>query len=363
MATYRRRPKKGPRGRWQATVRVARHESEYRTFDTKKEAKDWAIAREAELRNSAVQGTEQGRQALRAPFYALLNRYKDEILPEMRPLTQRVEGYRIKRLTRRSESGRLQYPIVGLLTSEITPSEVKKFIRQRLDDEHVKESTLKLDIARLGHCYTVAIRDWGMPAQTNPFYQPRIKRRRTDETPEEPKSDQERKPARISPAQERKILKAAKEGPHAEIFHPLVVAALHTGIRGIELLRLSWDELDFKAELIRLPGHKTKNGKPRVVPITPVVEKALKALPRDSDRVFSLTRNQISYAWQELKGKTGIETWFHDLRHEFISRARDAGIPNYLVQQIAGHGSMAMTDRYSHQDEELLREFAKPRLK
>lgn len=360
MATIRQRPD----GKWQAAVRIARHPPEYKTFGTKTSAKRWAADREATLRRTAAGGSREGLEALRVPYYGLLNRYREEILPEMRPLTQRVEGYRIKRLTSRDEKGQFRYPIAGLLTVEITPTEVKKFIRQRLDDEGVKLSTLKLDIARLGHCYTVAMRDWGMPAQSNPFYQPRLKRRRTDEKPEEPKADHatEVRP-RISPANERAIFKAAEEGPHAEVFHPLVISALYTGIRGIELLRLTWDDIDEKSGFIRLPGHKTKNGKPRVVPISATVANALKTVPHDSDRVFPLSRNQISYAWQQLKRKYKIDTKFHELRHEFISRARDAGIPDYLVQQIAGHSSAAMTDLYSHPNEELLRSFAAPRLK
>jgi len=39
---------------------------------------------------------------------------------------------------------------------------------------------------------------------------------------------------------------------------------------------------------------------------------------------------------------------FHGLRHTFVSLSRASGIPDFLVQRMAGHKSMVMTDRYSH---------------
>jgi integrase len=39
---------------------------------------------------------------------------------------------------------------------------------------------------------------------------------------------------------------------------------------------------------------------------------------------------------------------FHGLRHFYVSITRAAGIPDYIVQRLAGHHSMKMTDAYSH---------------
>jgi len=41
---------------------------------------------------------------------------------------------------------------------------------------------------------------------------------------------------------------------------------------------------------------------------------------------------------------------FHGLRHFYVSITRAAGIPDYIVQRLAGHHSMRMTDTYSHVD-------------
>lgn len=39
---------------------------------------------------------------------------------------------------------------------------------------------------------------------------------------------------------------------------------------------------------------------------------------------------------------------FHGLRHTFVSLSRAASVPDFIVQRMAGHKSMDMTNRYSH---------------
>ena len=42
----------------------------------------------------------------------------------------------------------------------------------------------------------------------------------------------------------------------------------------------------------------------------------------------------------------------HDLRHTFVTRLLDLGVPIEQVNYLAGHTSMAMTKRYDHANEE-----------
>ena len=42
----------------------------------------------------------------------------------------------------------------------------------------------------------------------------------------------------------------------------------------------------------------------------------------------------------------------HDLRHTFVTRMLDLGVPIEQVNYLAGHKSMAMTKRYDHANEE-----------
>ena len=73
----------------------------------------------------------------------------------------------------------------------------------------------------------------------------------------------------------------------------------------------------------------------------------------------------ISDEWNDLVKKIGLESsrkpatgerrrravkvyGFHSLRHTFVTLALEAGVEIGAVQQAAGHGSVAMTDHYSH---------------
>ncbi|HXY01486.1 MAG TPA: tyrosine-type recombinase/integrase [Terriglobales bacterium] len=52
--------------------------------------------------------------------------------------------------------------------------------------------------------------------------------------------------------------------------------------------------------------------------------------------------------WRQLRKQVGIEhRRFHDLRHTYITRAAEAGVPIAVAQAQVGHLSRAMTDHYT----------------
>lgn len=57
------------------------------------------------------------------------------------------------------------------------------------------------------------------------------------------------------------------------------------------------------------------------------------------------TRNSFKYHARELK-KRGIEFRYHNLRHTYGSRMANAGIPQYLLLKMMGHGNIGVTQQY-----------------
>jgi len=51
----------------------------------------------------------------------------------------------------------------------------------------------------------------------------------------------------------------------------VLLTGYHTGMRLEEILTLTWDRVDLDRGRLLLPGHLTKNGKERTVPITPTL--------------------------------------------------------------------------------------------
>ena len=46
--------------------------------------------------------------------------------------------------------------------------------------------------------------------------------------------------------------------------------------------------------------------------------------------------------------RTASDLTFHSLRHTHVSHAQVAGIPDAVTMAIAGHESVAMSQRYTH---------------
>jgi len=140
--------------------------------------------------------------------------------------------------------------------------------------------------------------------------------------------------------------------------HPVVVTALHTGMRRGELVRLKWKDVDFTLGLINI--HKTKNGEPRSVPMTATVRELLSSLYKGESQETLVFRNKKGTSWyastdpfdRALRLAEIKDFHFHDLRHTAASYLVMQGVDIRTVQEIIGHKDITMTMRYSHLSEE-----------
>jgi integrase len=141
--------------------------------------------------------------------------------------------------------------------------------------------------------------------------------------------------------------------------------ALGTGMRKGEQYGLKWKDIDFEEKIITL--HRTKNGEGRRVYMIADVEAALSTLrelgltrregkthPTPEDAVFAIGDNKKW--WGQALKDAGIENLrWHDLRHTFCSRLAQSGASLKVIQEAAGHKTIAMTARYAHMDQSSLR--------
>jgi integrase len=73
--------------------------------------------------------------------------------------------------------------------------------------------------------------------------------------------------------------------------------------------------------------------------------------PLHGSRGFDMNHPQSSWdkEWEQVRRKTGIEhRRFHDLRHSYITRAAEAGVPLPVTQAQVGHMSVQMVEHYTH---------------
>ncbi len=133
---------------------------------------------------------------------------------------------------------------------------------------------------------------------------------------------------------------------------PIVIVAIHTGMRKSEFLNLRWNQIDLEKGIITLTD--TKNDQRRYVPLDETVKSTLSGMERKGEFVFRGKKDGRPLVWIELSfhnavEKSGIEDFkIHDMRHTFASNLVMAGIDLMTVKELLGHKSIEMTMRYAH---------------
>ncbi len=147
----------------------------------------------------------------------------------------------------------------------------------------------------------------------------------------------------------------------------IVLMAWGTGMRQNEIIQLEWREVDLSYGFVRLGASKTKTNEARSVRLLPEVLEMFKDIPRQihSPRVFlSATQKPIqkwdgrcAKAWKKALKDAGIkDATFHDLRHDFVTRAMRSGNSSHVVMKQVGHKTESMLRRYHLVDEQDLLE-------
>jgi integrase len=154
----------------------------------------------------------------------------------------------------------------------------------------------------------------------------------------------------LSPEEEGRLLKALPKR-----LRPLVILALHTGMRRGELRALRWADVDLVVGSIHV--RRDKAGEGRWVSLNSIARNALKVARRQqnppSEYVFSSPRGRFMHNlerdWRPALRAAKISDFrFHDLRHTFASRLALAGVDLYTVQRAGGWKTHTMVQRYAH---------------
>ena len=217
----------------------------------------------------------------------------------------------------------------------IQPATVEGY-RETRRGEGVTVATVNYDHAVLRHLLGVAERRGLTPS--NPAKKVRLP---------DPRNERDRV---LTEDEWERLYAAAK--PHIK---PIILIAYQLGLRRGEIVRLTWDQVDFKGGFIRLRGEDTKNGESRNVPLTPEVRSALADLSRvrrlDTNRIFFGARGPLGvvhHAFRQAVKQAGIKNLrFHDLRHCAATNLHRAGVDTITAMKIVGHKSERMHCRYN----------------
>jgi integrase len=162
----------------------------------------------------------------------------------------------------------------------------------------------------------------------------------------------------LSEDEERVFLDAAQN----ELSRLMYITALNTGMRMGELLGLDWSAVDFQRKsicvrqsIVRGVFGTPKSNRVRFIPLTDTLAALLWGKREREGLVFGrkdgspLSDSALKKMIWNTCDRAGMKRFgWHRFRHTFASRLVSREVPLRAVQQLLGHASIQMTERYAH---------------
>ena len=163
----------------------------------------------------------------------------------------------------------------------------------------------------------------------------------------------------LSEAELVEVWRACEE---ASEFGAIVRLLILTGQRRAEIGDLAWPEIDLDKRQIDLPEHRTKNGRPHIVPLSDEALAVLKTVSPHEGRDFVFGRGAGGFGgWSKAKAELDTQiakaraqaahkakgrpmpVWtLHDLRRSFVTHLSERGFAQpHVVEAIVNHISGA----------------------
>ncbi len=155
------------------------------------------------------------------------------------------------------------------------------------------------------------------------------------------------------------ILEASQE-PQRSIYTVLA----DTGARIGEIKWLTWEDVDFKRNVLHIrpkDDWTPKTGDQRATPMTERGCKLLKERQREYRWVFTaapsrkyprgdhqISERRLLRSLKRLLKRLGIQGHLHTFRHAFISNALSSGVPESVVRNVVGHVDEKIIRLYTH---------------
>lgn len=331
MATIRKRETSKGEIRFQAQVRLKGFPPQNATFNRITDAKRWIQATEAAIREGRHFRTSEAK---RHTLAELIERYIENELPK-KPKSINMQGRQLRWW--KKELGYLSL-------ADVTRTKLAE-ARDTLHKDR-QAATVVRYMAALSHAFTIAVNEWGW-LEENPM--------RKVTRPKEPQGR-----VRFLSDDERKRLLIACKASKCKHLYPVVVLALSTGMRQMEMLRLRWPDIDMQRGYMIL--HETKNGERRAVPLVGHAKELITELAKvrrlDTDLVFYSERRPespvfIRTPWGKALKDAGIKDFrFHDLRHTAASYLAMNRASLAEIAEVLGHKTLQMVKRYAHLSEQ-----------
>jgi len=314
--------------KWCVDVMLPNGERYRRVIGTRKQTEQVQKKLESEI----VEGKWDIRLQEDVPFNALAMEYAEYAEASKSASTVRADECRI-------ESHLIPYFGDTPLT-QITAQMIDSYKAMRVQ-EGAAPKTVNNELSVIAHMMKMAVR-WGYLKYN---VAANVEKKKLVKNP----------PRFLSEEEIERLAEAARK----YYIYPLIVTALHTGMRKSELFNLKWSDVDFEHSTITVQSKDdwhTKNYKSRVLALTPRLCSVLLEHHSGngmSDYLFTWRGRKlkctIKKSLRTLLRDAGLENvTLHTLRHTFASQLVMAGVSLREVQELMGHADYQTTLQYAH---------------
>ena len=230
----------------------------------------------------------------------------------------------------------------------LKPEDFEKLKQKKLSEGY-KPRTVVLILGIARHCINYTINNELVKNYINPISNGRVKMPTVDNA----------KVGYLTKEQAVELLYILDAKPE-RMTYQLSVLLLYTGARFSEVASLTWNDINFKEQLIYFKA--TKNGNARSIKITAKVLDVLNELSqsRTSHLIIPSSNGkqilQMPKQWQEIVDKLISNNkeaqkhriTVHSLRHTHASWLAISGMNILEIKEQLGHKKLDMTLRYSH---------------
>lgn len=338
MANIEKRTTKDGQTTYRVKVRLKGYPSQSATFERLTDARKWAQQTESAIREGRHFKTSEAKKHT-------LNEAIDRYLQYVMPTKPKSERCQTGQLTWWKDNLG-QYSLADTTPALIAQYRGKLAEGDKSGNGQASRSaaTVNRYMAILSHVFTIAVKEWGW-IEENPLL--KVTKMKEPRGRVRFLSDDERK----------KLLEECKKSD-SPCLYIIVVLALSTGARRMEILNLRWQDVDLARGIITL--HETKNGERRVLPLAghalELIKHHAKIRQLNCDLVFPGKSLQnpvdIRTPWETAVKRADIKDFrFHDLRHSTASYLAMNGASLAEIAEILGHKTLQMVKRYSHLSE------------
>ena len=333
MANIEKRISKDGKVSHRVKIRLKGFPTQQATFERLTDARKWVQQTEAAIREGRHFKTTEAK---RRTLGEMIERYIKDILPT-KPKNNKNTLLHLNWW--KEELG--QYSL-----AEISPALIAEK-RDQLGSGITKRNTQRSPstvvryMAALSHAFTIAVKEWGWLDDT-PM--------RKVTKPKEPRGR-----VRFLSDEERSRLLDECKKSESQYLYTAVVLALSTGGRKMEILGLSWKDVDLNRGVITL--HETKNGERRILPLAGhalnLMNQQAKVRHVNCEFVFPShnLKNPIDLRtpFETALKRAEIKDFrWHDLRHSCSSYLVMNGASLAEIAEILGHKTLQMVKRYAH---------------